>query len=105
MCGFLFSATNVMGFHIALPSDSSMMYFPKNKMLGFTTKLLHEIVLDGEWECGLTEVHYLLTFHNVVGDEISLIRLPNKNFQLIIYVTPGHYTKGDVGDTINKFIK
>ena len=54
-----------MSFYIALPSDSSMQYFPENKISGFTTKLPREIVLPGEWECGVTEVRYPLTFFNV----------------------------------------
>ena len=45
-----------MSFYIALPSDSSVQYFPENKISGFTTKLPREIVLDGSWECGVTEV-------------------------------------------------
>ena len=61
-----FSATTVMGLYIALPLDSSAMYCPENLIVGFTTKLPCEIVLEGEWECGLIEVHCPLTFYNVI---------------------------------------
>ena len=37
--------------------------------------------MDGEWECGFHEIHYQLTFHNLVDDELSKTHLPNTNFQ------------------------
>ena len=57
-----FATAAVMGFYFVPLSDSSAMYFPENKISEYTTKLPCEIVLDGEWECGLAEVHYPLTF-------------------------------------------
>ena len=54
--------------YVALPSDSSVQYFPKNTLSGYTTKLPREIQLDGSWECSVVEVRYPLTFFNVSED-------------------------------------
>ena len=94
----------VIGFYIVLPSDSSTMYFPENKILRFITKLSCEIILNGEWECGVTEVHYPLVFFNVVGDELSITHSTNTEIQSTLHISPEHYPKGDVVETINKFI-
>ncbi|GFQ82277.1 uncharacterized protein TNCT_546481 [Trichonephila clavata] len=47
---------NVNDFHILLPSNASMNYFPQNTPDHFQTKLAYPITLNGEWECCLTEV-------------------------------------------------
>ena len=62
----------VMGFYIVLPSDSSAMYFSEHIISGDTRKLTRQIILDSDWECGLAEVHYLLTCYNVVNDELAI---------------------------------
>ena len=107
-----------MYFYIALPSDSIAQYFPENKISGFTTKLPREIVLDGLWECGVTEVQYPLTFFNVL-DNMAVIKAQNTNrlhtvsvtgFHAIgdvtdhLHISPGFYTKGEVINKINGFI-
>ena len=110
-----------MNFYIALPSDSSVLYFPENKISGFTTKLPREIVLDGSWECGATEVRYPLTFFNVV-DDVMISKAQNSDHQhtvsttgfhtkgdvtdhrLSMHISPGFYTKGEVIGKINGFI-
>jgi hypothetical protein len=107
-----------MSFYIALPSDSSAQYFPENKISGFTTKLPREIVLDGTWECGVTEVRYPLTFFNVL-DDMAVIKARNTDrlhtvsatsFNAIgsvtdhLHISPGFYTKSEVIDKINGFI-
>lgn len=43
-------------FHILLPSNSSMQYFPTNSPSHFRTKLNKPVTLNGEWECCLSEV-------------------------------------------------
>ncbi len=55
-----------MSFHLTLPSDSSMNYFPENKISHFITRLPQEIQLHGgEYECALTEILYPHTWYNV----------------------------------------
>ncbi|GBN58752.1 hypothetical protein AVEN_17021-1 [Araneus ventricosus] len=49
-------AENMTDFHILLPSNSSMQYFPDNSPNHFRTKLTRPITLNGEWECCLSEV-------------------------------------------------
>lgn len=54
-----------MSFYITLPSDSSMNYFPENKISHFTSRLPTPIELRGEWEVGLVEFIYPHTWYNV----------------------------------------
>ena len=52
-------------FYIVLPSNSSMDVYPNNTTACFTVNLPQEIRLKGEWEVGLSESHYPLTFLNL----------------------------------------
>ncbi|GIY37614.1 uncharacterized protein CDAR_125911 [Caerostris darwini] len=54
-----------MSFYLTLPSDSSLHYFPNNKISSFVTQLPSPITLDGKWEVGLTEIIYPHTWYNV----------------------------------------
>lgn len=49
-------------FYITLPSNSSMQFFPENRTCCYITQLPRSIQLTGEWEVGLAEIHYPLTF-------------------------------------------
>lgn len=49
-------------FYIVLPSNSSMDVYPNNTTACFTVNLPQEIRLKGEWEVGISEIHYPLTF-------------------------------------------
>ena len=55
-------------FHLMLPSNSSMDYYPENTVARFTTKLPNNIDLDGEWEVGLSEISVPSHVHNVIED-------------------------------------
>ena len=105
-------------FYIALPSDSSVQYFPENTLSGYTTKLPREIVLNGNWECGVAEVRYPLTFYNVLDDMVVMKARNGDNMHAVtvdsfyaidavtnhLHISPGFYTKGEVIDKINAFI-
>ena len=54
-----------MSFYITLVSDSSMSYFPNNKISHFTTRLSIPIELKGEWEVGMVEFVYPHTWYNI----------------------------------------
>lgn len=54
-----------MSFYITLPSDSSLKYFPDNKISHYITRLPSPIELHGEWEVGLVEFMYPHTWYNV----------------------------------------
>ncbi|GIY54860.1 uncharacterized protein CDAR_248761 [Caerostris darwini] len=54
-----------MSFYLTLPSDSSLHYFPNNKISSFVTQLPSPITLDGKWVVGLAEIIYPYTWYNV----------------------------------------
>jgi len=54
-----------MSFYITLVSDSSMSYFPDNKISHFITRLSIPIELKGEWEVGMVEFIYPHTWYNI----------------------------------------
>ncbi|GIX90613.1 uncharacterized protein CDAR_400811 [Caerostris darwini] len=54
-----------MYFYLTLPSDSSLHYFPNNKISSFVTQLPSPITLDGKWEVELDEIIYPYTWYNV----------------------------------------
>lgn len=54
-----------MSFYVTLPSDSSLNYFPENKISHFVTRLPSSLDLKGEWEVGLTELIYPHMWNNI----------------------------------------
>lgn len=52
-------------FYVTLPSNSSLKFFPQNKLYNYTTQLSNPIELHGEWEVGLSEIQYPHTWYNV----------------------------------------
>ncbi|GFW35958.1 uncharacterized protein TNCV_1927871 [Trichonephila clavipes] len=54
-----------MSFYVTLPSDSSLHYFPNNKISSFITQLPTLILLEGEWEVGIAEIFYPHTWYNI----------------------------------------
>ena len=52
-------------FYLVLPSNSSMDIHPNNTLAQYITNLPRRISLYGEWECGLTEIHYPHDWYNV----------------------------------------
>lgn len=59
-------------FYVTLPSNSSMAFFPENRTSRYMTQLPRTIELTGEWEVGLAEIHFPLTFENNASD----VRVP-----------------------------
>ena len=45
-------------FYLGLPSNSSMDIYPNNTLAQYLTNLPRRISLHGDWECGLTQIHY-----------------------------------------------
>lgn len=45
-------------FQVALPSNSSLDHYPKNKPNNFTTRFSEPFSLDGEWETALIDLQY-----------------------------------------------
>lgn len=59
-------------FHIVLPSNSSMRYFPDNTSSSYTTELPLTIHLHGEWEVALSEIQFPSTFFHIRRGENEL---------------------------------
>lgn len=59
-------------FYVTLPSNASMTVYPNNTVTEYATKLPHALQLDGQWEVGLTEMTYPLTWYNVEKDDCSI---------------------------------
>ena len=59
---------NSRRFHVTLPSNSSMDCYPTNTAAQFTTKLPHQIALEGDWEVALTEISVPITLDNVTKE-------------------------------------
>lgn len=52
-------------FYIHLPSDSSLNVYPNNTIAKFSTKLANTVVLDGQYEVGLSEIIYPIDYANI----------------------------------------
>lgn len=52
-------------FYMTLPSNSSMDYYPNNKISSFTVQLPRYMSLEGDWEVALIEIQYPYAFINV----------------------------------------
>ena len=52
-------------FYLVLPSNASMTRHPNNTLAQYITNLPRRICLSGDWEFGLTEIHYPHDWYNV----------------------------------------
>ena len=52
-------------FYLNLPSNSSMQYYPDNKISDYKTKLPKRLELNGNWEVGLADIKYPHTWYNI----------------------------------------
>ena len=52
-------------FYLVLPSNASMGTHPNNTLAQYITNLPRRISLSGDWECGLTEIHYPHDWYNI----------------------------------------
>ena len=59
-------------FYLVLPSNSSMVTHPNNTLAQYITNLPRRISLFGDWECGLTEIHYPHDWHNVRNARLTV---------------------------------
>ena len=80
-------------FYVTLPSNASMDTYPNNTVTDYATKLPHPLELDGQWEVGLVEMTYPITWYNVErgechlliefesGEKLSNIKLPEGRYE------------------------
>ena len=87
-------------FYLTLPSNSSMEYFPNNTLSSYGTKLPQPFNLKGEWEEGLSEIQFPMTWYNFNENESRLhVTMYDKNQQFVqAFVSPpvGHYEHPNV---------
>ena len=91
-------------FYITLPSN--VPSFEQNTIANYKTKLSSRLILPDEWEVGLVEISYTLSWYNSPNnEEISLVywdkgmsQRTSKN----VFLPPGRYDKiDDMLNTIN----
>ena len=76
-------------FYLVLPSNSSMSMYPNNTLAQYVTNLPRRISLFGEWECGLTEIHYPHDWYNVRGARLTVEH--DGKMDTDAYFTDGYY--------------
>ena len=76
-------------FYLVLPSNSSMSMYPNNTLAQYVTNLPRRISLSGEWECGLTEIHYPHDWYNVRGARLTVEH--DGKMDTDAYFTDGYY--------------
>ena len=64
-----------MSFYLTLPSNSSLNYYPENTLANYKTKLPQLFDLEGEWEVGLAEMQFPITWYNLSESEAHLYLL------------------------------
>lgn len=86
-------------FHMILPSNSSMRYFPENTTTSFTTELPQQVDLHGQWEMALSEIQFPYSFFHIRPGEgwvvfLGIMHQPTKKEVTIgnINITPGVYS-------------
>ena len=85
-------------FYVTLPSNSSMNYYPNNTLANYVTKLPHSFDLPGEWEVGLSEIQFPISWYNVTDREshMFLLLLDSDVPELVdVSPPPGHYERPD----------
>ena len=83
-------------FYLTLPSNASMKMYSDNTLAHYITDLPQRIDLSGEWECGLAEIQYPHTCHNIgakdtwffLDETIALGRTTSAQLSAGYYKTP-----------------
>ena len=75
-----------------------MNYYPNNTLANYVTKLPHSFDLPGEWEVGLSEIQFPISWYNVTESEshMFLLFLDSDVPELVdVSPPPGHYERPD----------
>jgi hypothetical protein len=80
-------------FHLTLPSNASMKYYPDNTVAKYTTKLSNRIELDGDWEVGLAEIIYPYSWYNMKEEIMTEYVWKSKrgHYDYNYKIRAGHY--------------
>jgi hypothetical protein len=94
-------------FYVTLPSNASMDTYPNNTVTEYATKLPHPLELDGQWEVGLVEVTYPITWYNVERGECHFAIESDSGMKLgTIRLAEGRYeTCRDIVNEIKRLVK
>ena len=78
--------------YLTLPSNSSMDYYPENRVARYTTKLANTIELEGDWEVGLLEMSTPSELVNIVEERCYYIIYVNRRYhnRISIGILPKH---------------
>jgi hypothetical protein len=90
-----------MSFYITLPSNASMELFPDNLIGNYSTKLCNTIELEGEWEVGLAEIMYPVTWLNTKPLSMKIIT-KDETFTVTLTILP-YETRNDIANKMNMF--
>jgi hypothetical protein len=73
-------------FYLTLPSNSSVAYFQNNTVANFRVKLAETIVLPGQWEVALTELHYPHTWSTLKRgvQQTFLYKIGSSPYQIVV---------------------
>ena len=84
-------------FYLTLPSNSSMDFYPNNTLANYTTKLPQLFDLNGEWEVGLSEIQYPISWYNVSKHEAKMfMKLDEQKIMADISPPEGLYDTADM---------
>lgn len=88
-------------FYLTCPSNSSMDLYPDNTLSNFKVKLNTTLELIGDYEVGLAEIQYPLSWHNIrKGQNMFVVRyrkkerIPGrvgKEVKILRHIPPGYY--------------
>ena len=89
-------------FYVTLPSNSSVNFYPDNTLTSYTTRLVKQINLTGNWEVALTEIHYPFSWYNVTEKNNSFTFSERGQVQTHARISHGFYfSVQDIVDAIN----
>ena len=72
-----------------------MSLYPNNTLSSYTTHLIKQISLTGQWEVALTEIHYPFTWYNITEDNNSFTFSERGRVQTHARISLGFYTSVD----------
>ena len=79
-------------FYVTLPSNASLSLYPNNTLSSYTTRLVDQINLMGNWEVAITEIHYPFSWYNITDDNNSFAYSSNGRFPVYGKIKPGYYS-------------
>ena len=94
-------------FYLTLPSNSSLEYFPANKLTNFKTKLAQTLGLIGDWEVALSEFQYPRSWYNLRNlDNHIYVDSGGQGYPSVSIIPHGCYpTVKEFVSAVNKTLK